>query len=80
MAPFYPLAVLYTAGHYEKNMDSDVSYSMAMQSFFTVCMHGLVGYLTDRYGISMALWVGPMALAVSFSMLISFEKVFKKTA
>lgn len=80
MAPFYPLAVLYTAGHYEKNMDSAVSYSMAIQSFFTVCMHGLVGYLTDRYGISMALWVGPMALAVSFAMLISFEKVFKKTA
>lgn len=80
MAPFYPLAVLYTAGYYEKNMDSAVSYSMAIQSFFTVCMHGIVGYLTDRYGISMALWVGPMALAASFAMLMSFEKLFRKTA
>jgi MFS transporter, FHS family, glucose/mannose:H+ symporter len=80
MAPFYPLAVLYTAGYYEKNMDSAVSYSMAIQSFFTVCMHGLVGYLTERYGISMALWVGPLALAFSFAMLMSFERLFRKTA
>jgi len=80
MAPFYPLAIMYVASHYEKNMDSAMSYTVAIQSVFTVCMHGLVGYLTDRLGISSALWVGPMALGLSFIMLMVFERVFRRTA
>lgn len=78
MAPFYPLAVVYVSSHYEKNMDSAISYCMAVQSFFTVAMHGLVGYLTDMYGISYALWVGPLGLIISFLLLNSFERVFSK--
>ena len=80
MAPFYPLAMLYISSHYEKTMDSAVSYTMAVQSFCTVIMHGLVGYLTDTYGISMALWVGPLALGISFAMLMSFERLFGRMA
>lgn len=80
MAPFYPLAMLYISSHYEKSMDSAVSYTMAVQSFCTVIMHGLVGYLTDSYGISTALWVGPLALGMSFAMLMSFERLFGRTA
>ncbi|WP_413291033.1 MFS transporter [Bdellovibrio sp. HCB337] len=78
MAPFYPLAMVYVSNRYEKNIDSAVSYCMALQSFFTVAMHGLVGYLTDLYGIHVALWVGPMGLGVSFLLLNSFERLFKK--
>lgn len=80
MAPFYPLAMMYISSHYEKNMDSAVSYVMAIQSFFTVIMHWLVGYLTDAYGISIALWVGPLALGLAFVQLWSFERIFRKTA
>ena len=80
MAPFYPLAMLYISSHYEKNMDSAVSYTMATQSFCLVIMHGLVGYLTDGFGISMALWVGPLALVLSCVLLLSFERLFRKTA
>lgn len=78
MAPFYPLAMVYVSNHYEKNLGSAVSYCMAIQSFFTVAMHGLVGYLTDRHGISTAMWVGPLGLGVSFFLLNSFERIFKK--
>lgn len=78
MAPFYPLAMAYISGHYEKNMDSAISYCMAIQSFLTVAMHGVVGYLTDQHGISAALWVGPLALLVSFVLLNGFDKLFKK--
>jgi len=80
MAPFYPLAVVYISGYYEKHMDSAISYCMAIQSFFLVGMHWIVGYLTDQHGITFALWVGPIGLLVSFLLLNSFERLFKKTA
>lgn len=80
MAPFYPLAMVYVSNRYEKNMDSAVSYCMALQSFFTVAMHGVVGYLTDLYGIHAAMWVGPFGLGASFILLNSFERLFRKEA
>lgn len=80
MAPFYPLAVLYISNHYEASMDSALSYCMAVQAFMTVTMHGVVGFLTDLYGIHAALWVGPVALVISLVLLNSFEHIFKRAA
>lgn len=80
MAPFYPLAIVYVSSHYEKTMDSAISYCIALQSIFTVAMHALVGYLTEVYGISLALWTGPFGLVVSFLLLNSFERLFKKAS
>ncbi|MBK9321713.1 MAG: MFS transporter [Bdellovibrionaceae bacterium] len=78
MAPFYPLAISYIHHHFESHIDSAVSSAMAIQSLLTVLMHVGVGYLTDVFGISKAMWVGPVALVLSFLVLNSFERVFRK--
>jgi len=78
MAPFYPLAVAYIYQHFSDGIDAAISSCMAIQSFLTVLMHAGVGYLTDLYGITKALWVGPLALILAFLILNSFERVFKK--
>ncbi|MBC7370350.1 MAG: MFS transporter [Bdellovibrionaceae bacterium] len=78
MGPFYPLAVAYVYQHFADRIDAAISSCMAIQAFLTVLMHAGVGYLTDVYGISKALWVGPAALLLAFLILNSFERVFKK--
>ena len=78
MAPFYPLAVSYIHQHFESRIDSAVSSAMAIQSLLTVLMHIGVGYLTDIFGIAKAMWVGPLALVLSFLVLNSFERIFRK--
>ncbi|RYZ63195.1 MAG: MFS transporter, partial [Proteobacteria bacterium] len=78
MGPFYPLAVAYLYKHFSDRIDAAISTCMAIQAFLTVLMHAGVGYLTDVYGISQALWVGPAALLLALLVLNSFERVFKK--
>jgi len=78
MAPFYPLAVVYIHQHFSSRLDSAVSSAMSIQSLLTVLMHAGVGYLTDGYGIAKAMWMGPIALILSFLVLNSFERIFRK--
>lgn len=78
MAPFYPLCMAYISEHFKATLDSAISTTLAMAYIMTVVMHGLVGYLTDLYGISKALWVGPAALVLAFAVLNSFESLFRK--
>lgn len=78
MGPFYPLAVAYVYQHFSDTIDNAISSCLTIQAFLTVLMHAGVGYLTEVYGISKALWVGPVALILAFLVLNSFERVFKK--
>jgi FHS family glucose/mannose:H+ symporter-like MFS transporter len=78
MAPFYPLAVAYVYHHFADRIDSAISSCMAIQALLTVIMHAVVGYLTEIYGISVALWAGPVILIFAFLILNSFETVFRK--
>jgi fucose permease len=78
MAPFYPLAMSYISEHFDTSLDSAISTTLALAYLMTVLMHGLVGYLTDLYGISKALWVGPGALILAFMVISSFETFFRK--
>lgn len=78
MAPFYPLAMAYISEKFHHSLDSAISTTLAMTYLITVVMHSLVGYLTDVYGISKALWVGPVCLTLAFILLNTFEMLFKK--
>lgn len=78
MAPFYPLGMAYIHHHFEDRVDAAISSCMAMQSALMLGMHLGVGYLTDSFGISKALWLGPVILFLAFLILNSFESLFRK--
>lgn len=80
MAPFFPLAVAFIAAEFPEDLDSAMSYLIASDFLMLIGMHLFVGYLTDLFGISKALLVGPCVLVLSFLMLNSFHPLFKKKA
>ncbi|MNJ94692.1 putative transporter [compost metagenome] len=81
MAPFFPLAVAFIAAEFPEDLDSAMSFLIAADFLMLILMHLSVGYLTDLFGISRALLVGPCVLFLSFLMLNSFRPLFRnKTA
>jgi FHS family glucose/mannose:H+ symporter-like MFS transporter len=45
------------------------SWCITLQSFGTLALHFSIGELSDRFGLRLALWVGPSALALAILML-----------
>ncbi|MCX7978220.1 MAG: hypothetical protein N2578_04385, partial [Bdellovibrionaceae bacterium] len=72
MAPFYPLAINFMSEVYPRSINGVLSVAMALQSVSVVLMHLAVGSLTDFWGIRVALWVGPVSIAVSLLLLLNF--------
>jgi len=78
MAPFYPLSISYICSFFPKRMDTALAWVLSIAAIMIVSMHLTIGYLTDSVGIEKALWLGPGFLALSFILLMSYEKVFVK--
>jgi len=69
MGPFYPVAIAEAKRVFGGQSSRALSYVLGMGSLAIVGMHMAVGILTDQYGISTALWVGPAGLTLSFAVL-----------
>lgn len=75
MAPFYPLAVVYISeitGYQKRRF---LTFVMGLQSFCVIFMHTGVGYLTDKYGLFYAFYVGIFLLVGSIICLNLHPKI-----
>ncbi|HEY8270889.1 MAG TPA: MFS transporter [Pseudobdellovibrionaceae bacterium] len=78
IAPFYPLSIAFFSSEFPEDLDSAVSYMMAMDSLMLVFMHLVVGRMTDLWGIHQAILIGMGFFACSFIFLNSYNHVFRK--
>ena len=75
MAPFYPLAIVYISeitGYQKRRF---LTFVMGLQSFCVIFMHSGVGYLTDKYGLFYAFYVGIFLLLGSILCLNLHPKI-----
>lgn len=65
LAPFFAMTMDLIARVHSTRADAAMSQAIAVMSLFTVVMHNLVGFLTDRFGIWFALMVCPLAFILA---------------
>lgn len=70
--PFFPMALDYVSHRFGTYAPPIISQCVAFASMTTVVMHFGVGYLSDLFGIKIALWSGPIALLM-VSLLFILE-------
>ena len=75
MAPFYPLAIVYISEITGFQKRRFLTFVMGLQSFCVIFMHAGVGYLTDKYGLFYAFYVGIFLLLGSILCLNLHPKV-----
>lgn len=73
MAPFFPVAVAYLTEQFPRHLDGAMGITVMLQSAMVVSMHLGVGILTDLFGLRVALGLGPLALALSMILLITYR-------
>lgn len=78
MGPFYPIVVAAMAEEIPHSLDGAMSVVMAMQSGCLVLMHLAVGWLTDGFGLTRALWLGPGSLLLAFFLLGLYGPLFRR--
>lgn len=78
VAPYYPLALSWISNEFHKDLDTAVSYMMTTDSVMLIFMHLSIGKLTDHFGIDKALHMGFIFLTLSFLMVNSYDRIFKK--
>jgi FHS family glucose/mannose:H+ symporter-like MFS transporter len=69
MAPFYPIAMEQVATSFQAKSARALGFVLGFGSFSVVILHLSLGWCTDRFGLSRALYLGPGALACIFLAL-----------
>lgn len=75
MAPFYPLAIVYISEITGFQKRRYLTFVMGLQSFCVIFMHAGVGYLTDKYGLFYAFYIGIFLLLCSIFCLNLHPKI-----
>lgn len=70
MAPFFPLAMAYLQERLPDQLNYAMTVAMSLVGFFVVSMHLLVGVFSDSFGITKALLIGPLAVAIAIALLL----------
>lgn len=78
MAPFYPLMMTALGRLFPERIGELAALCNALQGLVLVSMHGLVGVITDKAGISMAMAFGIILSIVTLLMLIFYPRIFKR--
>ncbi|MCM2282485.1 MAG: MFS transporter [Bdellovibrionaceae bacterium] len=69
MAPFFPSAMAYVHERFGARSDVALSWTLTLANLLTMVMHQGVGLAADAVGLWVAMWIGPLALMVSFGIL-----------
>ena len=69
MAPCFAVGMDYVFDIFREKSSEALSYVMGLFSFFVVPIHYLIGYLSDIFGLRVALMVGPFVLILSLLMM-----------
>jgi MFS family permease len=78
MGPFYPLMMVQLGHVFHRSISQALSWAISLSSLFVVFMHVLVGVMTDAWGLQTAFLMGPIFCLISFAMIGSYEKVFRR--
>jgi len=74
MGPFFPVALDEMSNRFGDRASQVIGWSITFGSVLVVLMHFVLGVLTDRFGVETALWIGPLALIISLSLVIFGSK------
>ena len=69
MAPFYPTALDEISQLFGRKSAQALGYSLGLVSLASVGMHMVIGWGTDRFGLTKALMIGPLSFALLFAGL-----------
>lgn len=69
LGPFFPVFIETIAQVFGKQASRAFSVAISFGTLMTVIMHYGLGRLSDKMGIQVALWLGPVALLFSFLIL-----------
>ncbi len=78
MSVFYPISMASLSIIFKRYVQTATSWAIALSSVCVITMHASVGYMTQRFGIATAFWLGPAVLVVCLVLLIYFAKNFKE--
>lgn len=77
IAPFYPLTISWISEQFPEDIDSAISYLMAVDSVMLITMHLGVGKLTDIYNIHTAFFLGIGFMLIGLVMVTAYPYFFK---
>lgn len=76
VAPFFPVAMNYAVDAFGQDAEIAISWAVSLMSVFIVLTHSIVGYLSDCFGMPIALHTGLVLMAFVAISLILREKLF----
>ncbi len=78
LAPFYPLWMTLAREIFPKNLNRVAGLGIGMTGVTVVMMQTLVGFLSDRWGLELAFFVGPLFAVVALLLILFYEKTLVK--
>jgi FHS family glucose/mannose:H+ symporter-like MFS transporter len=78
MAPVFPLVMSYVGEKFPHELNFVMAWAIALNGFFVVLMHVLVGVFSDSLGITKALMIGPVAIVLSILLLAWDRRVLER--
>jgi MFS family permease len=78
MGPFYPLMMVAAGVLFPQSISQAISWTIALSSLFVVLMHFGVGYISDFWSLQTAFYLGPGFAFVTLTMLVFYEKFFRR--
>ena len=78
MSVFYPISMASLSTIFKRYVHTAASWAIALSSVCVITMHASVGYMTQKFGIANAFWLGPVVLVICLILLLSFSKNYKE--
>ncbi len=78
MGPFYPMMMVAIGHLFSHSVSQALSWAVGLSSLFVVLMHFSVGYITEAFSLQTAFYFGPGFCVLSLTMLVLYEKVFRR--
>lgn len=79
MGPAYPISITVLHDYFSKNLQSATTAAVVGSGLFVVMMHLGAGSITDRFGVTEALWLGPAFAAIALVLHVSYPLFFGKS-
>lgn len=78
MSVFYPISMACLSTIFKRYVQTATSWAIALSSVCVITMHASVGYMTQKFGIGNAFWMGPAVLLICLILVFYFAKNFKE--
>lgn len=76
MGPAYPISITVLHDYFSQNLESATTAAVVGSGLFVVMMHLGAGSITDRFGVTEALWMGPIFATIALVLHVSYPLFF----